>query len=174
MKIVKRLLNDVLLLEPTKYVDERGVFFESFNHAQFEILIGKAVNFVQDNQSISNKHVLRGLHAQRSPSAQSKLIQVMSGKIYDVIVDIRPESPTFWQWESVELCGNNPQLLWVPEGFAHGFYSLTNNTQLFYKTSAYYSPEREIVIPWNEPSIGIKWPLTAEPLLSPKDKNPNR
>lgn len=173
MKIIDRFFDSVLLLEPTTYRDDRGIFFESYNHIEFEKVTGKTVNFVQDNQSISTQGVLRGLHAQRPPFEQGKLLQVMSGVIYDVVVDLRPNSPTYYQWRTCTLNSEQRQLLWIPEGFAHGFYVLSDNAHVFYKTTRTYAPEHEFCISWNDVNLAIDWPLIDEPILSAKDSFTN-
>lgn len=169
MKIIDRYFNEVLLIEFDVYSDQRGHFYESYQQEKFEKLLGKEVKFVQDNHSVSKRGVLRGLHAQRAPFEQAKLISVTSGHIFDVIVDIRPQSPTYLQWKSVELRGETPQALWIPEGFCHGFYSLCDNSQVTYKTTSFYAPQHELTLPWDDPILNIHWPLTGAPILSIKD-----
>ena len=149
--------------------DERGFFFESFNQTQFETAIGRKVNFVQDNHSRSAKGVLRGLHYQIQ-QPQGKLVRVTSGAVFDVAVDIRKSSPTFGQWAGVELNAENHCQLWVPAGFAHGFLVLSDAADFLYKTTDYYAPEFERSIAWNDPAIGIQWPIQGEPSLSSKDR----
>jgi dTDP-4-dehydrorhamnose 3,5-epimerase len=158
-----------MLLEPKVFGDDRGFFFESFNQAAFEAAIGIRVTFVQDNHSRSVKHVLRGLHYQIQ-QPQGKLIRVVRGEVFDVAVDIRKSSPTFGQWVGEILSAENKRQLWVPEGFAHGFVVLSDTAECLYKTTAYYAPEYERCIAWNDQTIGIQWPFTGDPVLSPKDQ----
>ncbi|MBH0178719.1 MAG: dTDP-4-dehydrorhamnose 3,5-epimerase [Nitrospira sp.] len=158
----------VMLLEPKVFGDDRGFFFESFNQARFEAAIGRSVTFVQDNHSCSIQHVLRGLHYQiRQP--QGKLIRVVRGEVFDVAVDIRRSSPTFGQWVGQILSAQNKRQLWIPEGFAHGFVVLSDTAECLYKTTDYYVPEHERCIAWNDPAIGISWPIECAPVLSAKD-----
>lgn len=170
MNVHRLAIPDVLLFEPTVFFDERGFFFESFNHRVFEEALSRPVTFVQDNQSKSIKNVLRGLHYQVSPKAQGKIVRVLVGEVFDVAVDIRPESSTFGQWVGEILSANNRKQLWIPEGFAHGFVTLSETAEVLYKTTAYYSPEHERCIRWDDPTIGIKWPLTTDPIVSQKDQ----
>lgn len=150
--------------------DERGFFFESFNQAKFEAAIGRQVNFVQDNHSRSAKNVLRGLHYQIQ-QPQGKLVRVVQGSVFDVAVDIRKSSPTFGQHVGLELTAENKRMLWIPEGFAHGFMVLTDTAEFLYKTTDYYAPEFERGIVWNDAVIGIQWPSFGEPpILSGKDQ----
>ena len=169
MHIIHTNLPDVLLIEPKVFGDERGFFFESFNQKTFERLTGHATHFVQDNHSRSAQHVLRGLHYQiKQP--QSKLVRVLSGEVFDVAVDIRSSSPTFGQWVGSILSAENKLMLWVPAGFAHGFFVLSEQAELLYKTSDYWAPEHERAILWNDPYLAIDWPLKGIlPKLSPKD-----
>lgn len=169
MNIIKTAIPDVLILEPKVFGDDRGFFFESFNQQQFEKAVGYAVNFVQDNHSRSSQGVLRGLHYQLAPHAQGKLVRVVQGKVFDVAVDLRKSSPTFGQWVGVNLSAENKRQLWVPEGFAHGFLTLSDSADFLYKTTNYYAPESERAIIWNDSDINIKWPLDIEPALSGKD-----
>jgi dTDP-4-dehydrorhamnose 3,5-epimerase len=171
MKVTSLSIPDVLLIEPQVHKDERGLFFESFNQREFEKIIGKSVNFVQDNQSYSTKNVLRGLHYQVHPMSQSKLIRVVSGEVFDVAVDIRKESPTYRQWVGEILSKKNRRQLWIPEGFAHGFLTLTNSASLLYKTTNYYSRDCERSVLWKDSDININWKNINEPLLSNKDTN---
>jgi dTDP-4-dehydrorhamnose 3,5-epimerase len=150
--------------------DERGFFFESFNQKQFEEAIGRPVNFVQDNHSKSVKGVLRGLHYQLPPMAQGKLVRVVQGEVFDVAVDIRKSSPTFGKWVGVHLSAENARQLWIPEGFAHGFLTLSDTAEFLYKTTNYYAPKDEGAIVWNDRDIGIKWPALSEVKLSSKDQ----
>ena len=168
MNIIQTSIPDVLILEPKVFGDERGFFFESFNQAKFDAAIGKKVRFVQDNHSRSANNVLRGLHYQIQ-QPQGKLVRVVQGAVYDVAVDIRQSSPTFGQHVGLELSAENKRMLWVPEGFAHGFLVLTDSAEFLYKTTDYYAPEYERSIAWNDPTLNIQWPLTVAPTLSGKD-----
>lgn len=165
--VKKTKLEGVLLIEITGYNDERGYFLESYNLKDFSDF-GLEVKFVQDNESMSKKGVLRGLHFQKSPHEQGKLVRVMRGKIKDVVVDIRKNSSTYGLWESFVL-DNNRKMLWVPEGFAHGFLSLEDNTIVQYKVTSFYNPEAEGGIVWNDPDLNIDWGET-NPIVSEKDK----
>ena len=169
MKVVPTALPDVLIIEPQVFGDERGFFFESFNERKFRELTGVTLPFVQDNHSKSAKGVLRGLHYQVQ-QAQGKLVRVVSGAVYDVAVDLRRSSPHFGKWVGVELSGENKRQLWVPPGFGHGFVVTTDSAEFLYKTTYYYAPEYERAILWNDPALGIDWPLEGEPQLSGKDK----
>lgn len=169
MKARRLALPDVILFEPTVFGDERGYFFESFNQAKFEEGVGRRVAFVQDNHSRSVKHVLRGLHYQiRQP--QGKLVRVVKGTVFDVAVDIRRSSPTFGRWVGEVLSAENKRQLWMPEGFAHGFVVLSDTAECLYKATDYYAPQHERCIIWDDPAIGIKWPLDGTPILSGKDR----
>jgi dTDP-4-dehydrorhamnose 3,5-epimerase len=169
MKATPLAIPDVVLIEPKVFGDERGFFFESFNQAQFEAAIGKPAQFVQDNHSRSVKNVLRGLHYQiRQP--QGKLVRVVQGAIFDVAVDIRQSSPTFGKYVAVELSAGNKSMVWVPEGFAHGFAVLSEAAEVLYKTTSYWMPEFERSIAWNDPAIGVPWPIQSAPILSAKDQ----
>ncbi len=159
----------MFLIEPEVFGDERGFFYESFNQAKFESAIGRKVNFVQDNHSKSGKGVLRGLHYQ-DPKSQGKLVRVTQGEVFDVVVDIRPKSPTFGKWVAEILSGENKKQLWIPEGFAHGFLVLSETAEFLYKTTEYYAPEFEKCIIWNDVDLGIKWPIQGSLTLSAKDK----
>lgn len=160
----------VLLLEPKVFEDDRGFFLESFNQTAFEDLVGAPISFVQDNHSMSARGVLRGLHYQLPPSAQGKLVRVTRGTVFDVAVDIRRTSPTFGDWAGYELSEDNFRQLWVPEGFAHGFLALTNSAEVQYKTTAYYEPDTDRSIRWDDPAIGIEWPHDGiTPIVSTKD-----
>jgi len=169
MKATPLAIPDVILLEPKVFGDDRGFFFESFSQAKFEAAIGRHVTFVQDNHSRSVKNVLRGLHYQIQ-EPQGKLVRVVQGKVFDVAVDIRKSSPTFGQWVGEILSAENKHQLWVSEGFAHGFVVLSDAAECLYKTTAYYAPEHERCIAWNDPTIGIQWPIDGEPVLSVKDQ----
>jgi len=169
MKATPLSIPEVILLEPRVFSDERGFFYESFNQDVFAEATGLSPNFVQDNHSQSTKGVLRGLHYQLPPKAQGKLIRVIQGEVFDVAVDIRKESPTFGNWVSEILSAKNKKQLWIPEGFAHGFLTLSDTAELIYKTTNYYDPNLERCIHWNDADIGIKWPTNINPCLSDKD-----
>ena len=170
MEATPLAIPEVILFEPTVFTDERGFFFESFNHKKFEEAVGYSVNFVQDNHSKSTKGVLRGLHYQLPPKAQGKLVRVTQGEVFDVAVDIRKNSPTFGKWVGEKLSAENKKQLWVPEGFAHGFLTLSETAEFLYKVTNYYSKEYERSIIWNDPNIGIDWTLQEQPQLSEKDQ----
>jgi dTDP-4-dehydrorhamnose 3,5-epimerase len=169
VNVIPTAIPDVLIIEPKVFGDERGFFFESFNRRRFAELVGRDVDFVQDNHSRSAKNVLRGLHYQIQ-QPQGKLVRVAQGAVFDVAVDIRRSSPTFGQHVSVELSAENKRMLWVPEGFAHGFVVLSDTAEFLYKTTNYWAPEFEHSILWNDPAIGIQWPIQSEPSLSAKDQ----
>lgn len=169
MKATPLAIPDVILFEPKVFGDDRGFFFESFNAAVFEAVVGKPVNFVQDNHSRSAKGVLRGLHYQIQ-QAQGKLVRVVAGEVFDVAVDIRKSSPTYGKWVGDVLSAENKKQMWIPEGFAHGFITLSQTAEFLYKTSDYYAPQFERCMQWNDPAIGIEWPVGDEPILSEKDK----
>lgn len=169
MKIISTVIPDVLIIEPKVFGDDRGFFFESFNHSKFEQAIARKISFVQDNHSKSAKNVLRGLHSQiKQP--QGKLVRVVSGEVFDVAVDLRKSSPTFGKWVGELLSAENKKQLWVPEGFAHGFVVLSETAEFLYKTTDYYAPEFKRSIAWNDPTIAIKWQLLDPPTLSLKDQ----
>jgi dTDP-4-dehydrorhamnose 3,5-epimerase len=169
LKVIETSLNDVYLLEPKVFGDARGYFMESYNKKVF-VELGLDFNFVQDNQSLSAQvGVIRGLHYQLNPKAQTKLVRVLQGAIYDVVVDIRKSSPTFGKWQGFILSEENKRQLLVPKGFAHGFCTLVPNTVVAYKVDEYYSPDHDRGIVWNDPALGIDWP-TSQPILSEKDK----
>ncbi|MEX0429804.1 dTDP-4-dehydrorhamnose 3,5-epimerase [Spiribacter sp. 1M189] len=161
---------DVMLIEPEVFGDTRGFFFESFNCRVFEEAVGRNLDFVQDNHSRSARNVLRGLHFQVQ-RPQGKLVRVAIGSIFDVAVDIRLDSPTFRQWVGVELSAENQRQLWVPEGFAHGFLVTSDSADVLYKATDYYAPEHERSIRWDDPTLGIEWPLDGPPRLSGKDRD---
>lgn len=170
MKIVTTPIADLLILEPTVFGDDRGFFYESYNAKKFTEVTGLDPQFVQDNHSKSARHVLRGLHYQIQ-QAQGKLVRVVSGEVYDVALDIRRSSPTFGQWFGVILSAQNKRQAWIPPGFAHGFVVTSESAEFLYKTTDYWAPEFERSIMWNDPALGIDWPLDGfEPLLSGKDK----
>ncbi|MCU8104636.1 dTDP-4-dehydrorhamnose 3,5-epimerase [Shewanella sp. SM101] len=168
MKIIDTKILDVKIIEPKVFADDRGFFFESFNQQQFETAIGYSVNFVQDNHSKSSKGVLRGLHYQSSPHAQGKLVRCVVGEVFDVAVDIRKNSTTFGQWVGVHLSAENKRQLWIPEGFAHGFVTLSETAEFLYKTTDYYHKQSEGALCWNDSDLNIQWPI-QEVLLSEKD-----
>ena len=170
MQVTQTAIADVLLIEPKVFGDERGFFFESFNHGQFEAAISKPVKYVQDNHSKSTKGVLRGLHYQIQ-NPQGKLVRVVQGEVFDVAVDLRKSSPTFGQWVGEILSAENKRQLWVPEGFAHGFVVLSETVEFLYKTTDYYAPAHERCIAWNDPTLAIGWPAGISPALSAKDAN---
>ena len=169
MQVVQTAIPDVLILEPMVFGDDRGFFFESFNQQTFQNLTGVNAQFVQDNHSKSAANVLRGLHYQIE-QAQGKLVRVTAGEVFDVAVDIRRQSATFGKWVGVVLSAENKRQLWVPPGFAHGFVVLKDNTEFLYKTTDYYAPQYERCIRWDDPTIGIEWPITQAPILSGKDQ----
>jgi len=172
MKIVNTKIPDVLILEPNLFGDGRGFFFEIFNAKVFDAAVGKTVNFLQDNHSKSSKGVLRGLHYQLAPFAQAKLVRCVVGEVFDVAVDIRKSSRTFGQWVGAHLSAENKRQLWIPEGFAHGFVTLSDQAEFLYKTTNYYAPDCDRGILWDDKDIGIKWPELNTPiLLSDKDQN---
>ncbi|MDR1967263.1 MAG: dTDP-4-dehydrorhamnose 3,5-epimerase [Burkholderiaceae bacterium] len=173
MNTIATAIEGVLILEPRVFGDARGFFMESYNRRAFAQATGLDVDFVQDNHSRSRQGVLRGLHYQVQ-QPQGKLVRVTSGAVFDVAVDIRHGSPTFGRWVGVELSADNQRQLWVPPGLAHGFAVLSDSADFLYKTTDYYAPQFERSIAWNDPAIGIDWPLAAhgiaEPLLSDKDR----
>ncbi|MDP3871135.1 MAG: dTDP-4-dehydrorhamnose 3,5-epimerase [Methyloversatilis sp.] len=168
MKVVETGIAGLLVLEPKVFGDARGFFMESFNARAFREATGLDVSFVQDNHSRSGKGVLRGLHYQVN-QPQGKLVRVAQGAVFDVAVDLRRSSPTFGKWYGVELSGENHRQFWVPAGFAHGFYVLSESADFLYKTTDYYAPEHERSLAWNDPTVGVEWSLQGAPLLSPKD-----
>ena len=168
MNVIDTAIPDVKIFEPQAFGDERGFFMESFNQLAFDEAVGRKVEFVQDNHSKSRRGVLRGLHYQLAPMAQGKLVRVISGEVFDVAVDIRKNSPTFGRWVGEILSANNKKQLWIPEGFAHGFLTLSESAEFLYKTTGYYAPDCERCISWSDIDIGIDWPA-VEPLLSEKD-----
>ncbi len=170
MKILHLAIPDVVLIEPQVFSDERGFFLESFNLKKFEKAIGREVTFVQDNHSKSVRHVLRGLHYQiKQP--QGKLVRVVVGEVFDVAVDIRKSSPTFGQWVGQILSAQNKKQLWVPEGFAHGFLTLSETAEFLYKTTDYWADDDERTIKWDDSVLNIKWPDHGHPRLSAKDRS---
>ncbi|WP_133309068.1 dTDP-4-dehydrorhamnose 3,5-epimerase [Piscinibacter terrae] len=170
MKVTRTQIDGVMLLEPRAFGDARGFFMESFNEKTFFEATGQHLHFVQDNHSRSARGVLRGLHYQREPHAQGKLVRVVSGGVFDVAVDIRRDSPTYGRWVGVELTADNHRQLWIPPGLAHGFLVTTDSADFLYKTTDYYAPQAEGCIRWDDPDLAIEWPLAGmEPSLSAKD-----
>ena len=168
MKATPTAIAEVVVIEPTVFGDKRGFFFESWNRKAFAEALGRDVDFVQDNHSMSLKGVLRGLHYQlRRP--QGKLVRVVAGEVFDVAVDLRRSSPTFGRWVGERLSAANRRMMWIPAGFAHGFLVLSEAAEFLYKTTDYYAPDDERTLLWNDPAIGIAWPLDAAPLLKPRD-----
>jgi dTDP-4-dehydrorhamnose 3,5-epimerase len=169
MKAIPTAIADVLVIEPAVFGDARGSFFESWNRRAFAKLLGREVDFVQDNHSASGRGVLRGLHYQVK-QAQGKLVRVTSGEVFDVVVDLRRSSPTFGRWVGERLSAANHRMLWVPPGFAHGFLVLSESADFLYKSTDYYAPEHERTLLWNDPAVGVEWPLEgAVPVLKPRD-----
>ena len=172
MKVIPTAIPEVLILEPKVFGDARGFFFESFNQKAFQAATGLALDFVQDNHSKSARNVLRGLHYQVAPKAQGKLVRVVQGEVFDVAVDLRKGSQTFGHWVGQILSAENKLQMWIPPGFAHGFLTLSDTAEFLYKTTDYYSPAHERAIRWDDPEIGIDWPLiAATPILAAKDAN---
>lgn len=169
MKVTACAIPDVLLIEPNVFGDDRGFFYESFNQKALNEATGLDVSFVQDNHSKSAKNVLRGLHYQMPPNAKGKLVRAIAGKVFDVAVDIRKDSPTFGHWVGELLSDENKRQMWIPTGFAHGFLVLSESAEFCNKTTDYYSPECERSILWNDARIAIKWPAGVAPLVSAKD-----
>lgn len=168
MRAIATSIPDVLIIEPKVFGDDRGFFFESFNKREFANLVGRDVDFVQDNHSRSARNVLRGLHYQIQ-HPQGKLVRVISGRVFDVTVDIRRSSPSFGKHIAVELSAENKRMLWIPEGFAHGFVVLSDSAEFLYKTTDYWYPEHERCLKWDDPVLNINWQLGSLPLLSGKD-----
>ena len=170
MKVTPTAIDGVLVIEPRVFGDERGFFFESFNQQAFADAVGHEVTFVQDNHSRSAKGVLRGLHYQVAPHAQGKLVRVTAGRVFDVAVDIRPGSPSFGRWVGMELSGANHVQLWIPAGLAHGFLVISESADFLYKTTAYYQPQAELALRWDDATLAIRWPdVGIAPMLSAKD-----
>ncbi len=170
MKIIDTAIADVKIIEPAVFGDDRGFFFESFNQKRFEEAIGRKVEFVQDNHSRSAKGVLRGLHYQMPPCAQGKLVRCTLGEVYDVAVDIRRSSPTFGQSVMVTLSESNKRQIWIPQGFAHGFLTVSEVAEIQYKTDNYWNAQSERSILWSDAQLAISWPLQGQPILSIKDE----
>jgi dTDP-4-dehydrorhamnose 3,5-epimerase len=178
MKFTKTDIPDVVIIEPDVFSDDRGWFMESFNEQKFhaglkDLGLNIPKPFVQDNHSCSHKGVLRGLHFQKSPNAQGKLVRVTKGAVFDVAVDIRPESKTFGKWVGVELTAENNLQFWMPEGFAHGFLALEDNTHFHYKTTNFYNKKEEGSIIWNDVKLGIIWPDIVQLKIDQKDQEAN-
>jgi dTDP-4-dehydrorhamnose 3,5-epimerase len=168
MKVSPTQLPGVLLIEPKVFGDERGFFLESYNQRVFREAAGIDANFVQDNHSRSAHNVLRGLHYQLK-HPQGKLVRVVAGEVFDVAVDLRRSSPRYGRWAGQRLSADNKRMLWIPPGFAHGFLAMSEFAEVLYKTTDYYAPTHERCVLWNDPDIGVDWPLTGEPLISEKD-----
>lgn len=168
MRVIRTEIPDVVLIEPEVFGDARGFFFESFNRRRFAEVTGRDIEFVQDNHTRSLKNVLRGLHYQIQ-QPQGKLVRATQGAVFDVAVDIRRSSPTFGRYVGLELSADNKRMLWIPEGFAHGFVVISDSAEVLYKTTQYWSPEFECSVAWNDPVIGVPWPV-REPILSAKDR----
>lgn len=172
MEIYETKLSGLMILEPKVFDDERGFFYESYNKKVFDEMIGKNINFLQDNHSSSKKGVLRGIHAQKEPFAQGKLVRVIQGTVIDYAIDLRQESRTYLEYFSIELSSDNKKQLWIPEGFGHAFFTISDNAQLAYKATNLYNKESEVTIMWDDPKIGIEWPEEVDTnLISFKDKS---
>lgn len=169
MKAIPTAIADVLVIEPAVFGDARGAFFESWNRRAFASVVGGDVDFVQDNHSVSARGVLRGLHYQLDPHAQGKLVRVVAGEVFDVAVDLRRSSPTFGRWVGERLSAANRRMMWIPRGFAHGFLVVSDMAEFLYKTSDYYAPREERTLLWNDPAVGVQWPLAGAPVLKPRD-----
>jgi len=170
MQVEQTDLEGVLLLTPKVFSDQRGFFLESWNQRTFDQAVGKPVTFVQDNLVHSERGVLRGLHYQVEPATQGKLVTVLSGSIFDVVVDLRRDSATFGQWIGLDVKAENRTMVWIPDGLAHGFLVTSDTADVFYKTTGFYSPPHERRIRWDDPDLGIAWPLCgAKPVVSPQD-----
>ena len=172
MRVIKTKITDCVIIEPKVFGDERGFFLETFQLSRYKDLVGISNSFVQDNHSRSSKNVLRGLHYQKT-KPQGKLVRVVRGEVYDVAVDIRKDSPSYGQWESVMLSEENKKQLWVPPGFAHGFVVLSDIADFEYKCTDYYDPTDEGSVLWNDPDLNISWPV-VDPILSNKDASADR
>ena len=171
MQVTTTAIDGLLVLAPRVFGDSRGFFYESFNKSAFQAATGLDVNFVQDNHSTSARDVLRGLHFQLAPRVQGKLVRVVQGEVFDVAVDIRRDSPTYGQWHGEILSAENYKQVWIPAGLAHGFLVLSESAEFLYKTTDYYAPELERCLRWDDPTVGIAWPLAGrQPLLSDKDR----
>ncbi|WP_028454709.1 dTDP-4-dehydrorhamnose 3,5-epimerase [Chitinilyticum litopenaei] len=174
MHVIDTPLPGLKVIEPKAFGDERGFFFESFNRASFARMLGRDIDFVQDNHSSSRHGVLRGLHYQRPPNAQAKLVRCTAGAVFDVAVDMRRSSSAFGRWFGLELSAENRKQLWIPEGFAHGFLVTGEQAEVQYKTSAYWSPQDEEILLWCDPFVGVRWPDGLTPILSEKDAKGRR
>ncbi len=174
MKVIPTEIPDVLILEPKVFGDGRGFFFESFQRRTFKEATGLTPEFVQDNHALSGRGVLRGLHYQVGPEAQAKLIRVTHGEVFDVVVDVREDSATLGRWVGVRLCAKEHRQLWIPQGFAHGFLTLSDYAEVQYKATGYYDPENERAIYYADAEIGIEWPLEGDPVLSERDASAPR
>ena len=174
MKIISSKIPDVKILVPKKFKDRRGFFYESYNCKKFQKINGKKVIFVQDNHSKSKRGVIRGLHYQKAPMEQGKLVRVVSGEIFDVAVDLRKKSLTYGKWFGIKLSSKNMKQLWIPKGFAHGFQVISNEAEVLYKTTNYYSPNHEFTLRWDDEFLNIKWNKNLKPLLSKKDLNSHK
>jgi dTDP-4-dehydrorhamnose 3,5-epimerase len=170
VKVVRLEIPDVLVIEPQVFGDDRGFFYESYNERAFAQATGLSVRFVQDNHSRSARNVLRGLHYQIRQS-QGKLVRVTAGEIYDVAVDIRRSSPSFGKWVAIVLSAANRKVCWIPSGFAHGFLVVSDHAEVQYKTTDYWAAQHERCLLWSDRDLAISWPLSGEPILSPKDRN---
>lgn len=171
MKVTQTAIPEVLLIEPQVFGDERGFFLESFNRRKFAAATGIAADFVQDNHSHSSRGVLRGLHYQLPPAAQGKLVRCVAGEVFDVAVDLRQSSPNFGRWVGEQLSAKNMRQMWIPAGFAHGFLVMSEFAEFLYKTTDYYAPDCERSIKWDDPQLGIDWPLAGlDPVVSVKDQ----
>ena len=170
MKIISTKIPDVKILVPKKYKDKRGFFYESYNNKNFQKIFGKTIKFVQDNHSKSKRGVIRGLHYQKAPYEQGKLIRVISGEIFDVAVDLRKKSSTCGKWVGIKLSAKNMKQLWIPKGFAHGFQVISKEAEVLYKTTNYYSPKFQFTLKWNSEFLKIKWLRKYKPILSKKDQ----
>lgn len=170
MRCERLAIPEVLRITPRVFADGRGFFLESFNDRAFRDASGVDVRFVQDNHSRSARGVLRGLHFQREPHAQGKLVRVSAGEVFDVAVDVRRGSPTFGRWVGERLSSENHRQLWIPAGFAHGFLVLSESADVLYKATGHYAPQSEACIAWDDPELGIDWPLDGAPILSDKDR----
>ncbi len=169
VKVIRTTIPEVVILEPRVFRDDRGFFVEDYNQARLAEVASIADRFVQDNHSGSNHNVLRGLHYQLK-QPQGKLVRVIHGHVFDVAVDIRRGSPTFGKWVGATLSAETMRMVWIPRGFAHGFLVLSKFAEVVYKATDFYAPQHERCIAWNDPTIGIGWPLTVDPILSPKDR----
>lgn len=168
MELNETVIPGVLVVHPTVFGDKRGFFFESYNEKKWHELTGLNTRFVQDNHSKSIKGVLRGIHYQVE-QPQGKLVRVIAGEVFDVAVDLRQSSPTFGKWVGEQLSAENKKMMWIPEGFGHGFLVLSETAEILYSTTDFYAPEHERCIVWSDPLLNIEWPLSGEPLLSEKD-----